>query len=140
MTGRVPLSEQVAEVERELRQRHRAYPRWIDQKRLKVETAHEHMSRLQAALATLQILHQHADGLRLLISYLKREQRIRGVSDDWNQDDVPTEEETAILLEQPAVRAVLEAFPGAVLTSIAPVAYPTPEPALEDGATNEELP
>lgn len=133
--SRVTIQDQAAEVERELRHRSRVYPRWIDQGRLKLETAHAHMSALQAALGTLRTISEHADGLRLLIAYLKREQRLRG-ADEWNQDALPDPGETELLLQQPAVRAVLEAFPGAVLTSIAPVLYPAPAP--EDGASNED--
>lgn len=133
---KVPLAAQIAEVERELRARAHVYPRLIDKGRLKLETAHAHNAALQAALATLKTLAEHADGLRLLIAYLKRQARLR--ADDVNQDpgwDDPSPAEVELMLQQPVVQAVLQAFPGAVLTSIAPVAYPPPTP---EGHTEDE--
>lgn len=43
--------------------------------------------------------------------------------------ELPSAAETQMLLQQPAIRAVLQAFPEAVLHSITPVAYPPPAPA-----------
>ena len=130
---KIALAEQIAEVERELRQRAHVYPRLIDKGRLKLETAHAHNAALQAALATLRTLAEHADGLRILIACLKREARIR--RDEINQDpgwDDPSPAEVDIMLQQPAVAAVLQEFHGAVLTSVAPVAYPAPEAPADE--------
>lgn len=50
----IPLSEQIAEVERELGLRRSVYPRLIDQKKMSERAAELHMKRLEAALATLR--------------------------------------------------------------------------------------
>lgn len=132
---KVALADQITELERELRARAHVYPRLIDKGRLKLETAHAHNAALQAALATLRTLSEHADGIRLLIAYLKRQARLRG--DEFNQDpgwDDPSPAEVDLMLQQPAVQAVLQEFPDAVLTSIRPVAYPPPQ---ADAGANE---
>lgn len=110
----VPIAEQIAEVEREIRQRERLYPKWIIAKRLKQETADTKLRDLRAAAATLRVVAAHADGLRLLVQYLRAAKPHAG--------EMPGETETEMLLAQPAVRAVLDAFPDATLVSIEPIA------------------
>lgn len=123
----IPIGEQIEEVERELRHRARLYPLWIDKGRLKLETAHVHTTRLQAALATLRVVEAHADGLRALIALLRAYDPV-----------LPPIDEREKILEHPAVRQVLAAFPGAVLTAIRPVAYPGPDEAPVEPETEEE--
>ncbi len=126
----VPIAAQVAEVERELRARAHVYPRLIDKGRLKVETAALHNRDLQAALATLRTVEAYADGLRELIRYLRGAGLAPG--------EQPSAEERQYLLDHPAVRALVEAFPGAVLTGIAPVVYPGVSTPQGDDETQPE--
>ena len=48
------ITEQIASVEREIRMRERAYPRWIEQRRMTAKTAEHEISCMRAVLATLQ--------------------------------------------------------------------------------------
>jgi len=50
----VSIEEQIASVEREIRMREHAYPRWIEQRRLTVKTAEHEIACMRAVLATLQ--------------------------------------------------------------------------------------
>lgn len=119
----VPLTEQAIEVEREIRQRERLYPRWIDEGRIKPETAAEKLRDLRAAAATLRWMAGHAEGLRTLARFLM--QTGAGVE--------PTPDERAALLAHPAVRAVLDDWPEAEVVGIRPITIQAPE-----GASVEE--
>lgn len=48
------LAEQIVELRREMRQRERVYPRWVQDGRMSQAIANLHMARLAAALATLE--------------------------------------------------------------------------------------
>lgn len=48
------LAEQIAEVQRELKQRERAYARWVGEKRMTQEASDRQIGRMRAALATLE--------------------------------------------------------------------------------------
>ncbi len=124
MTQAIPIAVQVAEVERELVVRDRAYPVFIARGSLDAREAKERVAHLQAALATLRIVQRHADALRTLIRYL--------AAADLAPGEVPTVDERAALRANPAVAALLDAFPGAELGEIRPVAYPEPEPGHPD--------
>ncbi len=50
----VSIEEQIASVEREIRMRESAYPRWVEQRRMTVKTAEHEITCMQAVLATLQ--------------------------------------------------------------------------------------
>jgi hypothetical protein len=117
----VPLPEQAAEVERELRQRERLYPRWIAEGRIKADTAATKVRNLQAAATTLRFMAGHAEGLRTIVGQL----RTNGAE--------PTPEERAALLAHPAVQAVLDAWPDAEALGIRPITQPSP-----DGDPTEE--
>ena len=52
----VSIEEQIASVEREIRMRESAYPRWIEQRRMTVKTAEHEIACMRAVLATLQRL------------------------------------------------------------------------------------
>ncbi len=52
----VSIEEQIASVEREIRMREHAYPRWIEQRRLTVKTAEHEIACMRAVLATLQCI------------------------------------------------------------------------------------
>jgi len=104
----IPLADQIAEVAREIRQRDRVYPKWIADGRLKQETADTKLAQLHAALSTLQFIERHADGLRLLVKFLREA--------DLQPKEQPSEEERQHLLAHPAVRAVVDAFPDASIS------------------------
>jgi signal recognition particle subunit SEC65 len=50
----VSIEEQIASVEREIRMRESAYPRWVEQRRMTVKTAEHEIACMHAVLATLQ--------------------------------------------------------------------------------------
>lgn len=132
MTAPIPIADQIAEVERELGYRDRVYPGWVLSGRMTQDRASFHVARLRAAAATLRAIQANADGLRALISYLNRA-RAGAATVAWN-DHMPSAAETAVLLDTPGVRAVLEAFPGAAIvgiTSTPPLPLPDPEPREE---------
>ena len=52
----VPISEQIACVERELRMRHRAYPRWVNDGRMTQAKATAEIAAMEGVLATLRAL------------------------------------------------------------------------------------
>ena len=116
MAEPIPLPDQAAEVEREIRQRERIYPRWIEEGRIKPETAAVKLRDLRAAAATLRFMAGHAAGLRTLAQFLVNTGA--GVE--------PTPDERAALLAHPAVQAVLDAWPEAEAVGIRPITLPTP--------------
>lgn len=59
----IPLAEQVACVEREIRMRRRAYPRWVADRRLAQDKADAELRAMEAVAETLRRL---AEGERLL--------------------------------------------------------------------------
>lgn len=52
----IPLDDQIAEVQRELRVRGTVYARWIADKKMKPDVAERQITRMQAALHTLMSL------------------------------------------------------------------------------------
>lgn len=48
------LADQIAELEREEKQRARVYPRWVAEGRMTQQASDRQLERLRAALATLQ--------------------------------------------------------------------------------------
>lgn len=108
---RIPLTEQIEEVAREIRQRERLYPRWIAEGRYKQETADKKVADLNAALATLVFIEKHAEPLRLLIATLQQYNPYDRVLPDSAIEDV---------LKHPSVRAVMEAFPNAIVEDVRP--------------------
>lgn len=50
----VPIREQIACIERELRYRHRAYPRFVEHGRMTISKAREEIRRMEAVLETLK--------------------------------------------------------------------------------------
>lgn len=113
----IPIAEQVAEVERELRDRNRRYGALVASGRWKADTAERKFQQMQAALASLRTIALHADGLRILISYLRR-------PDVDDTAPAPKHDELEAILRQPAVQELLATFPDAVLSGVAPVPYP----------------
>lgn len=112
MNASTPLSDQIEEVAREIRQRQRVYPKWVEEGRYKKETAEKKMADMEAAYRTLQFLAKYADPLRLLIKTLQQYNPYDGVL----LPDAVIEE----ALANPAVREVMAAFPGAVISRVGP--------------------
>lgn len=106
---RVGIQAQIDEVAKEVRNRERYYPG-----RLKPETAEQKLRDMRAALETLEFIGRHAEGLRHLISVLQRVARYGSAS-----DNAPvTEDEAELLLQHPAVAAVMKEFPEARIAAI----------------------
>lgn len=96
-TDRTPLAEQIAEVEREIRQRARCYPKWVEQGRYLQATADRKLAALRDVQSTLIWLEANLGWIR---PEAERRRELR---------DVCTE---------PAVAAVLAEFPDARITII----------------------
>jgi hypothetical protein len=99
MTAPVPIAHQVAAVERIARR--------------------EATPDILAALATLRLIADHADGLRALIKYLR--------AADLQPGETPSAEETRALMAHPAIAEIVRHFPDAEVTAIHPVTPPAPE-------------
>ena len=89
-----PLSALIAEAKRELAMRERVYPNLVARAQLTQHQADERTALMRDILATLERLQAHMPLFRVLA----REARIAA--------------------EHPGVAAVLDAFPGATITSI----------------------
>lgn len=117
----VPIAEQIAEIERELRNRERFYPK----SKLLPETQEQKIAAMSAALATLKVVEANANGLRQLLLHLRKSQR----------DAPPSPEETAALMAHPAVVELIKGFPDAVVSGIKPIERPSYSgPSDEAGA------
>lgn len=105
----ISIDEQIDEIGRQLR-RLEKFPG-----RLKPETRERKAAALSAAERSLRTIKDHADGLRVLITYLRshREHRV-----DW-EDVSPAMAD--VLLSNPAVRFVTDEFPEAVLVASRPL-------------------
>lgn len=108
-----PLAEQIDEVAREVRQRQRVYPRFVDEGRYKKETAEKKLADLIAAHGTLLFLQKYADPIKALIRTLQQFNPYEGkiIPDNVIED----------LLADSRVREVMDVFPGAVITDVRPM-------------------
>jgi len=104
----VPLAEQIAEVEREIRQRCRVYPKWVQDGRYKQETADAKLAAMRAAQSTLTWLEQNMD-------WIKAEAQRRAAR-------ASEEAELAAIKQHPAVAEILDAYPGAEIANVREVA------------------
>lgn len=119
----ITITEQREEVEREVRQRERIYPEWIERGRLKRDTAERKIATLKRAADSLRLIERHAVGLRALAHYL--------VATDTGPGAVPpdpTPAERAALLAHPAVAALLAAWPDAETRILPAPSIAPPEP------------
>lgn len=101
---RAPLSDQIIEVEREIRQRVRIYPKWVEDGRYKKETAELKLNTLRDVHDTLMWLEANIEWIKPAAIQRTREKRLAA--------------EAASLRDDPAVAAVIDAFPGAEITNI----------------------
>lgn len=101
---RVPLDEQIREVEREIRQRARLYPEWIAKGRYKPETAEAKLAAMRAAHDTLMWLEANIDWIKLEAARRAHEKRLAAEADS--------------LREHPAVQTVFDAFPDATISDV----------------------
>jgi hypothetical protein len=102
--ARVPLAEQIAEVEREIRQRCRVYPKWVADGRYKPETADAKLAALRAAQSTLVWLEQNEHWIRPQAQRRAADARLAA--------------EAEALRGHPAVTAVFDAFPDAAIADV----------------------
>lgn len=64
--ARIAIADQIRCVERELKMRRRAYPRWVTQGRMSQDMADAEIAAMEAVLATLQgLVPQDAQGQML---------------------------------------------------------------------------
>lgn len=99
----VPITEQCAEIERELALRRRVYPHWVESGRLGDVDAERQLSRMEAALKTLRWVEKHGEAIKQIASHLRDGLR------------EPTEAERDALMANQSVRDLVEAFPGSKL-------------------------
>jgi hypothetical protein len=62
--SKIPIRQQIAEVEREIAMRHSVYPRLVAQERMSQAAAKQALDCMAAALATLKWVERHAAALR----------------------------------------------------------------------------
>lgn len=103
----VPITDQIAEVERELRQRERLYPKWIAEGRIKQDTADAKLRALRAAALSLRFLGDNRDW----ISTVWKQRR---TMEDRDRDEVPDVPEAA----RRAFDVVQQEFPGAQVVAV----------------------
>ena len=122
------IEEQADEVGREVRQRERIYPKWIEERRLKADTAAKKLATMRDAERSLRFIARHAVGLRALAAFL--------IATPAGSPPIPTEAERAALLAHPAVKALLEVWPDAEVSifQAAPIAPPSASGDLFEGA------
>lgn len=116
------ITAQREEVEREIRQRERLYPRWIAEGRIRQDTAETKVATLKAAAASLRFIEAHAVGLRALCHFLI-------ASANPQAPAMPTEDERKALLAHPAVTSLLAVWPEAEVSVLgASAAHTAPAP------------
>lgn len=64
MSEGLGIEEQIASVEREIAMRERAYPRWVEQRRMTAKTAAREIACMKAVLATLRRVGSEDQGER----------------------------------------------------------------------------
>lgn len=118
MSDKVSIDDQIAEVEREIRQRIRRYPEVVAKGQLKEETAARKLWQLQAAAASLRFLRDNADWIRPIAE----ERRRQALNLDLGLD--PVEVPSADAEPQPEhdphpdpLDALLSAFPGSTVVA-----------------------
>jgi hypothetical protein len=113
------VTEQAEEVEREMRQRERLYPRWIEAGKIRADTAERKIATLRDAARTLRFVAQHAAGLRALAHFL--------IATGPGSDPTPTPDEQEALRAHPAIAPLLAVWPEAevIIAPPAPAAEPT---------------
>ncbi len=72
MKDRIPLIDQLEELEQEWERRGREYPTLVAQGRMRCYRMEAKMARLEAAIRTLEWLNEHADALREYVLYATR--------------------------------------------------------------------
>lgn len=117
MSVEIPIAEQATEVQHEVDMRVRAYPRHVSNGAISQEKATRKIAAMRAAAATLAIIRDNAEGLRELLRFLRQKP-------DYSDDEART------LMDHPAAKAVIDAFPDAVLSGIRPVLIPTPDQSM----------
>lgn len=111
---RVPLAAQIEEVEREIRQRARIYPKWVADGRYKQDTADAKLAAMRAVQSTLMWLERFRDDIHALHTRLKSEAVAGRAAERQSRLD----SELAALRAHPAVKAVLDEFPDAVIDTV----------------------
>ena len=114
----VPLTEQIVEVEKTIRDRARRYPDLVARGRLLPDTADRKLEALRGAQTSLTWLDANMYWIRPEAERRIKAQRLAAEADE--------------LRSHPAVAPVLEALPGAEISRVTELT--TPEPQTEDAA------
>lgn len=96
------LREAIEEIEREIRHRCRLYPEWVRSGRYKIETAAAKLAALRRAQTQLAWVEHNLDWIKAEAERRRRDVRLAA--------------EAQALRDEPAVSAVLDAFPDAEIS------------------------
>lgn len=124
------VAEQADEVGRECRQRERIYPIWIENGRIRPDTADRKLEVMRDAERTLRFLAQHAGALRGLCHFLIA----------TGDTPVPTDAERDALLAHPGVKALLEVWPEAEVRILSVAPSDSPAGSRPEGAQDDLFP
>lgn len=102
--ARVSLDEQIKEVEREIRQRARLYPKWVEAGRYKQDTAEAKLAAMRGAHESLMWLDANLHWIKPEAERRLQDRRLKSEADE--------------LRDHPAVGAVMDAFADAEITDV----------------------
>lgn len=119
------VAEQADEIGRECRQRERIYPIWIENGRIRPETAQRKIAIMRDAERTLRFIGAHAQALRGLCHFLIAASA-PAADAQAAEPQVPTPDEAQALLAHPGVQSLLEAWPEAEVRILGPIQPPAP--------------
>lgn len=120
----MPLSEQIIEIEKLLRDDARRFQVLVDKGRWKQETADRKLAALRAVQSTLTWLEKNHDWIKA--EALRRDREARATAE--------FEREVAEMESEPIVTAALEAFPGGEVTDIRPATTPPENQTAKEAA------
>lgn len=102
-----PLVDQAAEANREIAMRHAVYPGRVKAGKMTQEDADRSLALMRAIRDTLRLFARFEDEVRATVSECLRRERLT--------------REAAEVQDDPAVRAVLEGWPGAEISDVQPL-------------------
>lgn len=119
MSEKVEIGDQIAEVEREIRQRIRRYPEAISKGQLKEETAARKLWHMQAAAASLRFLRDNAGWIRAIAE--ERRRQAANIDLDLDPVEPMSTQPSAVAEPEPPnadpIDALLATFPGATVVA-----------------------
>ena len=118
--ARVPLADQIVEVEKEVRDRARRYPDLVARGRYLQDTADRKLDAMRGVQTTLMWLDANMHWIKPEAARRLKEQRLAAEAEE--------------LRSHPAVAPVIEEFPGAEISRVSELRLTDPEPQTEDAA------